>query len=58
MKRVVDICPNVFGPVKCTKCLIPSDIGWYKTDGIEIYCPICGYKMGVFKQKETQESEG
>lgn len=51
MKRVVDVCPCVYGQVKCTKCLIPSDIGWYKTDGVEIYCPICGHKMGILKSK-------
>ncbi len=51
MKRVVDVCPNVFGKVKCTGCKIQSDIGWYKTDGIDIYCPICGYKMGILESK-------
>ena len=51
MKRVVDVCPCVYGQVKCTKCLILSDIGWYKTDGVEIYCPICGHKMGILKSK-------
>ncbi len=57
MKRVINVCPCVYGQVKCTKCKIPFDIGWYKTDGIEIYCPICGYKMGRFEQKKKQESE-
>ncbi len=57
MKWVIDVCPCVYGPVKCTKCLMSSDIGGYKTDGINIFCPICGYKMGVFKQKKKQESE-
>lgn len=56
LKRVVDISPCVFGQVKCTECKISSEIGWYKTDGVELYCPICGYKMGIFKQKkETRE---
>lgn len=52
LKRVVNICPNVFGQVKCTRCNIPSDIGWYKTDGTDIFCPICGYKIGTFEQKK------
>ena len=51
MKRVAEVCPCVYGQVKCTKCKISSDIGWYKTDGTDIFCPICGYKMGILKPK-------
>lgn len=58
MKRVTDVCPCVYGQVKCTKCKISSEIGWYKTDGTDIFCPICDYKMGYFQtKKEKQENE-
>lgn len=57
MKRVVDISPCAFGQIICTKCKISSDIGWYKTDGIDIFCPICDFKMGYFKQKRNNEDK-
>lgn len=52
MKRVTDVCPCVYEQVKCTKCKISSEIGWYKTDGTDIFCPICDYKMGYFQTKK------
>jgi len=58
MRRVVNVCPCVYGQVKCPKCKISSDIGWYKTNGNDIFCPICDFKVGYFQtKKERQESE-
>lgn len=52
MKRVTDICPCVYGQLICTKCKISSEIGWFKTDGTDIFCPICDFKVGYFRKKE------